>query len=59
MENTPTPQEIKENYEEIFNLLDDLKVKKAQSKINKLLKTNKNDPFLHWLKGYVFPLRRY
>ncbi|MEN6378966.1 MAG: tetratricopeptide repeat protein [Methanofastidiosum sp.] len=54
MKNTPTPQEIKENYEEIFNLLDDLKIKKAQVRINKLLKTNKNDPFLHWLKGYVF-----
>ena len=54
MEKIPMPQEIKENYEEIFNLLDDLKIKKAQTRINKLLKTNKDDSFLHWLKGYVF-----
>ena len=54
MENTPIPLKIEENYEEIFNLLDDLKIKKAQTRINKLLKTNKNDPFLHWLNGYVF-----
>ncbi|NMC60355.1 MAG: tetratricopeptide repeat protein [Candidatus Methanofastidiosa archaeon] len=54
MDKAPIPPEIRDNYKEIFNLLDELKIKKAQTKINKLLKETKNDPFLFWLKGYIF-----
>jgi len=54
MDKTAIPKEIRDNYEEIFNLLDELKIKKAQNKINALIKKHKNDPFLLWLKGYIF-----
>lgn len=53
MANNPTPEKIKEKYEKIFSLLDELKIQQAKEKIDKLLKKNKNDPFLFWLKGYV------
>lgn len=54
MDKTTIPKEIRANYEEIFDLLDELKIKKAQTKINSLLKKHGTDPFLLWLKGYVF-----
>jgi tetratricopeptide (TPR) repeat protein len=47
------PGKIKEEYEKIFALLDELKIKEAKDQIDKLLKKNKRDSFLFWLKGYV------
>ncbi|MCC7572499.1 MAG: tetratricopeptide repeat protein [Candidatus Methanofastidiosum sp.] len=47
------PKKIKKKYEVIFSLLDELKIKEAKEKIDKLLIRNKKDSFLHWLKGYV------
>lgn len=45
---------IKKKYEKIFSLLDELKIEEAKKAIDALIKKSKNDPFLYWLKGYVF-----
>ncbi|HOG73823.1 MAG TPA: tetratricopeptide repeat protein [Methanofastidiosum sp.] len=48
------PKKTKDKYQKIFALLDDLKIEEAQVKIENLLKRNKKDYFLWWLKGYVY-----
>lgn len=48
------PKKKEDKYQKIFALLDELKIIEAQEKIDKLLKRNKKDYFLWWLKGYVF-----
>ncbi len=53
MEDIKDVGKIKEKYEKIFSLLDELKIQAAKEKIEKLLKKSKNDPFLFWLKGYI------
>ena len=53
MADNPDSEKIKEKYEKIFSLLDELKIEEAKGKIEKLLKKSKGDPFLFWLKGYV------
>ena len=47
------PKKKEDKYQKIFALLDELKIIEAQEKIDKLLKRNKKDYFLWWLKGYV------